>query len=238
MRSVRGIMSALYAPLSHVYALIVEALQLHIRRLRRKSVRTEVEQLRDEVRRLGSASVESLAYVSAELRDLAHRIDEHASTFPDLDMVEAPFAHRSLIALKPPARVLAVGSSESALTRSLAAFGYDVTAVASPDAPADVRQQFDAIVWRPQLQDGIQGMERIGDLLAPDGLLVLTVPVGAGDDSRMDLESVTRSLEGWEVLEQAMFEHRNGDAWSIAANGANTGPAVVLLAASLVRGDR
>jgi hypothetical protein len=238
MRSVRGIMSALYAPLSHVYALIVEALELHIRRLRRKSVRTEVEQLRDEVRRLGSASVESLAYVSGELRDLARRIDEHSSTFPDLDMVEAPFAYQSLITLKPPARVLAVGSSESALTRSLVAFGYDVTAVASPDAPADVRQRFDAIVWRPQLDDGIQGMDEIGDLLVPDGLLVLTVPVGAGDDSGSALESVTRSLEGWEVLEKAVFERRNGDAWSKAANGANAGPAVLLLAASLPRVDQ
>jgi hypothetical protein len=226
MRTLRGLIAALRAPLGHLYDLVVNALQLHVRRLRHRSVRNELEQLRSEVRRLGSASVESLTYVAAELRTLAAQLETER---PEIDTVEALFAHRCLAAVKPPARILAVGAGPSSFTGSLEALGYDVTAVASADIPAE-GERFDAVVWRSSLEQDDVALDRISELLAPDGLLVLTVPLRSSNgELGTDEPSVTQRLEGWDIVERTFVERQNGG--SASATGAGR-PVVALFAAS------
>jgi hypothetical protein len=225
MRSVRGLIAALRAPLGYLYALLVDALHLHISRLRHRSVRNELDQLRSEVRRLGSASVESLTYVATELRELARQID---SARPDIDIVEAPFAYRCLASVKPPARILVVGAGPSSFSRSLTALGYDVTAVPSADAPPG-GEQFDAVVCRSSLEEGNRALDRISELISPNGLLVLTVPLPSTSEET-DLGSVSRLLDGWDIVEQTFVERRNG-SFSTRSSGVGN-PVVALLAAS------
>jgi hypothetical protein len=253
MSSPERAFTVLLVHLRRLFGLIVEALESHIRHtdLNRAQLRHELKGLRQEVRQLGGASVESLGYVGRELRNLAgaleagghSRLGSHACQ----DLIEAPFVFRSLAGIQPPARVLTVGGSGS-LCLSLASLGFDVTALdprgvvlEHPRLEAiDQRLEdwdpaagdFAAIILTGRDQAGYTaGLERLGDLLAPGGILVLTVPLGS--DGAEDVGSLSALLSGWEVSEQTVIARHGESTWEPSTNGAATDAAIALVAARL-----
>ncbi|HEY5198053.1 MAG TPA: class I SAM-dependent methyltransferase [Solirubrobacteraceae bacterium] len=68
-------------------------------------------------------------------------------------------------------------------------------------------------------------VERVGELLAPGGLLVLTTPVGTPDidefERTYDSESLDRLLAGFEVLERCLATQTDQLTW---VSGAGPGP--------------
>ena len=115
------------------------------------------------------------------------------------------------------------------------------------DAPAG---SFDAILsvstlehvglgWygEPQGQSDAdrRALSRLGELLAPEGILVLTVPYGAASvDSvqrRYDRDSLAALLEGWEVLDRAIVERKDDRTWRPVEE--STGHAVAMVVARI-----
>lgn len=178
-------------------------------------------------------------------------------------IVEIPFAMRAIGRLEPGARVLDFGGSESSLALSLASLGYATTAldlrrypfehpglavVMSPIEEWDAEpESFDAALcistlehvglgWYgdPRRDDGDrQALQIISERLVPQGLLVLTVPYGAGSvdavQRRYDRPRLDALLEGWETLERRVVEQVDERVWQPVEE--STGNAVALVLA-------
>lgn len=148
-------------------------------------------------------------------------------------IVEIPYVLRALHSVPPGGRVLDVGANESTLALSLAALGYRVTAldlsayplehpllepVVSPIEDWRTNERFDAIVCLSTVEhigiaaygaeaasgSDITAVARMRDLVAGDGVLVLTTPFGAGADTLetervYDRDALERLLEGWKI---------------------------------------
>jgi hypothetical protein len=148
-------------------------------------------------------------------------------------IVEQPFVFGALAGLAPGSRILDVGGSESTVGLSLAALGHDVTVVdprAHPlrhprlrheavrldelpgGAPFDAAVVLSAVehfglehygtgVADPRLD--VAALARLRELVAPGGLLVLTVPFGTpsvDDFQRVyDDAGLAELLGGWSI---------------------------------------
>src|SRR5919204_768327 len=123
-------------------------------------------------------------------------------------IAEVPHVFRALRRLRPGARILDVGASESTIALSLASLGYEVTAVdvrpypfshprlhavVSPVEEWDTDERFDAVVCLSTIEHigvgaygqeasddraDLAAMRRIRELTKPGGLLVLTTRFG------------------------------------------------------------
>ena len=123
-------------------------------------------------------------------------------------VAEVPYVFRALGALDAGARILDVGAAESTVALSLAALGYEVTALDPRGYPFShprlqavqtrveywsTSEQFDAVVClstiehvglaayeqEEQADADMVAIRRIHELTKPGGLLLLTVPFGA-----------------------------------------------------------
>jgi SAM-dependent methyltransferase len=79
-----------------------------------------------------------------------------------------------------------------------------------------------------------RALERLGQFLAPGGILVLTVPYGEAHVSEKertyDQETLTDLLQGWTITRREIVERRDERTWvSVEASG---GPAVAMIAAT------
>jgi 2-polyprenyl-3-methyl-5-hydroxy-6-metoxy-1,4-benzoquinol methylase len=139
-------------------------------------------------------------------------------------MIEVPFAYRALARLRPGARVLDVGATESTVALSLASLGYDVTAIDLRPYPLahprlrtvvgaiedwDGDGPFDAVVclstiehvglpaYGGERKEGadLAAMRRIHELTAPGGVLVLTTSVGGADEDEFQRTYERAALE-------------------------------------------
>jgi 2-polyprenyl-3-methyl-5-hydroxy-6-metoxy-1,4-benzoquinol methylase len=123
-------------------------------------------------------------------------------------IVEVPYAFRALCQIKPQAKVLDVGATESTVCLSLATLGYHVTAVdprpnpllherlqvvVAPIEKWEHEEEFDAVlclstiehIGRPAYDQqateqrlDLKAMKRIRELTRKEGMLVLTTAVG------------------------------------------------------------
>jgi hypothetical protein len=148
-------------------------------------------------------------------------------------IVEQPFVFGALAGLPPGSRILDVGGSESTVGLSLAALGHDVTVVdprAHPLRHPRLRHEavrldelpggapFDAAVVLSAVEHfgldhygtgatdarlDLAALARLRELVAPGGLLVLTVPFGAasvdGFQRVYDEAGLAELLDGWSV---------------------------------------
>jgi hypothetical protein len=223
------------------------------------------KQLRGEIMSLRAAAVESIAYVGVELRRLGDLLEQSEARKPAAvaaagapqngaatAIVEVPFVFRSLASLKSPAPILIVGPNGRDVGVSLASLGYEVTLL-DPSGTASehpklelVRERltgwdpgdrrFDAIlsIGDPTVP-GEEGIERIGELLAPKGLLVITVPFGfsrgPGAARGYDQAALAERLSDWKVAEQTVVASRAEDDWAPVQNGASAERGVALVAA-------
>jgi hypothetical protein len=129
-------------------------------------------------------------------------------------IVETPYAFRALAQAPPPARVLDVGATENTLAFSLAALGYEVTAldlrayplkhprlrtVVAPVQEWETDESFDAVLCLSTIEHiglgaygepsiagraDLKAMERMRTLTRQGGLLVLTAPFGRASAAR------------------------------------------------------
>jgi 2-polyprenyl-3-methyl-5-hydroxy-6-metoxy-1,4-benzoquinol methylase len=80
----------------------------------------------------------------------------------------------------------------------------------------------------------LRALERLARFLAPDGLLVLTVPYGeatvAEKERTYDAKTLDRLLQGWTVTHRQIVERRDERTWVPVA--ASSGPAVAMVAAT------
>jgi SAM-dependent methyltransferase len=169
-------------------------------------------------------------------------------------IVEVPYVLRALRTVPEGARILDVGANESTLALSLAGLGYRVTAldltpypfehpflkhVASPVEDWETDQQFDAIVCLSTLEHigigaytdapGEDGQDRAAiarmrELLEPEGILVLTTPLGeearALETERIyDRATLERLLEGWEIDDFSVELQESELVWRPADDG-------------------
>jgi 2-polyprenyl-3-methyl-5-hydroxy-6-metoxy-1,4-benzoquinol methylase len=123
-------------------------------------------------------------------------------------IVELPYAFRALSRVRPNAKVLDVGATESTVCLSLATLGYDMTAVdprpnplsherlrvvVAPIEQWEHEEEFDAVLCLSTIEHigtaaydqkasrhrvDLEAMRRIRELTRPDGVLVLTTAVG------------------------------------------------------------
>jgi hypothetical protein len=169
-------------------------------------------ELRGEILSMRSAAVESIAFVGVELRRLSDLLEGSGvkpggapvGAAPQRNgeptaMVEAPIVFRSLAGLESPASVLIIGSSGREVGASLASFGHQVTILDPDGSISDPRltvvperltdwdpgdRRFQAILQVGESdQSDPADLERISQLLASDGILVITrgaalVPAG------------------------------------------------------------
>jgi hypothetical protein len=222
-------------------------------------------QLRGEIMSLRAAAVESIAYVGVELRRLGDLLEQSEAPKPAAvapaevlqngtatAIVEAPFVFRSLASLQAPAPVLIVGPQGRDVGVSLASLGYEVSLL---DPGGSVSEHPKLELVRERLADwdaggrrfeailsigdpavpGAEGIERIGELLAPKGILVITVPFGfsrgPGDGRGYDEAALTELLSDWKVAEQTVVASRAEDDWAPVQNGASAERGVALVAA-------
>ena len=182
-------------------------------------------------------------------------------------IVEQPFVFAALAERPPPARVLDAGGAESTVALSLASLGYDVTvadprgyALAHPrltvaagalhelgDARFDVVVALSAIehfgvghYGDPEGGTRRLDLDAMADFrrwLAPEGLLVLTVPVGpaALDDLQRtyDAAGLEELLDGFTVHRRSLARALDRATWVVEdAAGWDGGAAVMMLTAS------
>jgi len=162
-------------------------------------------------------------------------------------IVENTYALRALADATPGAHILDVGASESTLALSLASLGFAVTALDPRPYPLD-HPNLTVVVerieeWRPetrfdavlcistlehigtgeygQAKDAggdVAALARLGELIADDGLLVLTTPYGRPRDgeaarvyNRAQLEEL---LADWRVEDLTVVERLDDTTWA------------------------
>jgi len=203
-----------------------------------------ITQLREEVKSLRAAAVESIAYVGVELRRLGDLI-EHGSSSREpatgagtggrtADVVEAPFAFRALAGVESPGPVLLVGAGGRGIDGSLASLGYDVSRVDRLEDVTGEEGGFQAVLYLSAHPD--QGaLERIDALLADGGTLVMSVPFGAqggnGAGTSFDQNALDGLLSEWAVADRMVVANGPDQRWAPVQNGGTPERGVALVAA-------
>jgi hypothetical protein len=202
-----------------------------------------ISQLRDEVRSLRAAAVESIAYVGVELRRLGDLIEqgssarEPASAAPPggrADVVEFPFAFRNLAGVESPGPVLVVGAGGRGIDGSLASLGYDVSRVGRLEDIGGDQGGFGAVLYLSAHPDP-GALERIDAVLADGGVLVMSVPFGAtggnGTDTALDQSALDGLLSEWAVADRIVVANGPDQRWAPVQNGGTPERGVALVAA-------
>jgi hypothetical protein len=205
-----------------------------------------LRQLRGEVMSLRSAAVESLAYVGIELRRLGDLVEQGvaskdtttadaAAAGETTSVVEVPFAFRSLAALDSTSPVLVVGSRGHEVGVSLTSLGYDVTHIEGSLEDWDAAgRHFGAVLYMGDAAHPDPAeLQRVGDLLSDDGVLVMGVAFGLGANGSpgFDEGSLEDLLAGWTVAERIVVATGPDRAWAPVRNGATPDRGVALVAA-------
>lgn len=203
-----------------------------------------LRELRGEVASLRAAAVESIAYVGVELRRLGDLVEQGSRAAPVPDaiaageataVVEVPFVFRSLAGVESPAPVLVVGSRGRQAGVSLTSLGYEVTLLDGPlnDWDAGDRRFRAALYMGEGPRPDPSELERIGELLSDDGILVMGVAFGFGANGSQafDESSLDDLLAGWTVAERLVVASGPDRAWSPVRNGATPDRGVALVAA-------
>jgi hypothetical protein len=222
-----------------------------------------LKQLHAEVVSLRSAAVESIAYVGIELRRLGDLIERGASSRPfpnaaesplngpSTGSVEIPFAFRSLAGVDPPGPVLVIGSRGRGLGASLAALGFDATLL-DPDGAAQARsgvevvhesladwdaggRRFVALLYLGDSDPNTAEIQRFGELLADDGVLVLARVFATPEASSADPKPPALA-GGWRVDERLVVAGHSDEDWAPVGNGASPDSGVALIAARRAAG--
>jgi hypothetical protein len=205
-----------------------------------------ISQLREEVRSLRAAAVESIAYVGVELRRLGDLIEQGSSTREPAiagrpaaagrtaDVVEFPFAFRSLAGVALPGPVLVVGAGSRGIDRSLASLGYEVSRVGQLEDIGGDEGGFQAVLYLSAHPDP-GALERVDALLAKDGILVMSVPFGGtggnGTDTAFDETALDGMLSEWAVAERIVVAADPDERWAPVQNGGTPERGVALVAA-------
>jgi hypothetical protein len=205
-----------------------------------------ISQLREEVRSLRAAAVESIAYVGVELRRLGDLIEQGSSAKEQAiaggpgaagrtaDVVEFPFAFRSLAGVASPGPVLVVGAGGRGIDRSLASLGYEVSRVGRLEDIGGEAGGFEAVLYLSAHPDP-GALERIDALLAEGGILVMSVPFGAtggnGTDAAFDQSALDGLLGDWAVAEEIVVASGPDERWAPVQNGGTPERGVALVAA-------
>lgn len=186
------------------------ALLLLIRlvRLPFRALGLPLRQLREEVKSLRAAAVESLAYVGVELRRLGDLVEQGPSK-------PAPTPEAAALAgLNVRGPVLVVGRRGHEAGVSLTSRGYDVTELDGLEDWDAGGRRFGAVLYmRETSQPDPAELQRIEDLLTEEGLLVMGVASGSGaNGSRNDFDegSLDELLAGWAVAERIVVARRTG----------------------------
>lgn len=203
-----------------------------------------LRELRGEVASLRAAAVESIAYVGVELRRLGDLVEQGSRAAPapevtaageGIALVEVPFAFRSLAGVETSAPVLVVGSRGRQAGLSLTSLGYDVTLLDGPlkDWEASDRRFRAALYMGEGPRPDPAELERLGELLSDDGILVMGVAFGFGANGSQafDERSLDDLLAGWTVAERMVVASGSDRAWSPVRNGAAPERGVALVAA-------
>jgi hypothetical protein len=217
-------------------------LLVRVLRIPFRALTLPLRQLREEVKSLRAAAVESLAYVGVELRRLGDLVEQGASgAEPDVTaaaeataVVEVPFAFRSLAGVDSPAPVLIVGSRGRDAGVSLTSLGYEVTRVEGPLGDWDAADhRFNAVLYMGDAQPDPAELRRAGELLADDGILVMGVAFGFGANGSpaFDAGSLDDLLAGWTVAERMVVASGPDRSWAPARNGAKLDRGVALICA-------
>lgn len=163
-------------------------------------------------------------------------------------IVEVPFALRALADVPSGGRVLVLDATASPLALSAATLGYAVTAPlfspagvghprldAAPSDLAAMTGPFDGVVCLSALdavgEDEGRALSRLGELCAPDGIVVLSLPHGEPADPESparDAAPLEALTDGWDVRERLVVERTDHVTWT-GVDGA-TGRALVMLA--------
>lgn len=167
-----------------------------------------LRQLREEVKSLRAAAVESLAYVGVELRRLGDLVEQGTTN-------GTPTPEETVVAgLDVSGPVLVVGSRGQKAVVSLTSRGYDVTQVNGLEDWDAGGRRFGAVLYmgeatRPDAAE----LERIADLLSEDGTLVMGVASGSGahgSRNGSDETSLDEVPSGWVVAERIVVARRPG----------------------------
>ncbi len=221
-------------------------LAVHLFRLPIRILTFPISQLREEVRSLRAAAVESIAYVGVELRRLGDLIEHGSSTREPAiaagplaagrmaDVVELPFAFRSLAGVASPGPVLVVGAGARGIDRSLASLGYEVSRVGRLEDTVGREGGFQAVLYLSAHPDP-GALERIDALLAEGGTLVMSVPFdaagGNGTDAALDQSALDGLLSDWAVADRIVVASCPDERWAPVQNGGTPERGVALVAA-------
>jgi hypothetical protein len=203
-----------------------------------------ITQLREEVTSLRAAAVESIAHVGVELRRLGDLIEHGSSSREPIttagsagggtaEIVEVPFAFRSLAGVELPGPVLVVGAGCHGIDRSLVSLGYEVRRAGRLEDLAGEGRRFQAVLYLSAHPDPGE-LERIEGLLADGGTLVMSVPFGAtsgNGTSAFDQSALDGLLSGWAVADRIVVANGPDERWAPVQNGGTPERGVALVAA-------
>ena len=161
-------------------------------------------------------------------------------------IAEMPYVFRALASLQAGASVVDVGAAESTVCLSLASMGYRGTAVDPRPIPFEhpllrtveggveelQGELFDAVVCLSTIEHvglpaygGERGdddadrraMAHLRDLTRPEGLLVLTAPLGTPQttdfERTYDRAGIERLLDGWDPVDWTTIERQDQTTW-------------------------
>jgi hypothetical protein len=203
-----------------------------------------ITQLREEVTSLRAAAVESIAHVGVELRRLGDLIEHGSSSSGPMitagspgggtaEIVEVPFAFRSLAGVELPGPVLVLGAGCRGIDRSLASLGYEVSTADRLEDLGGEGRSFQAVLYLSAHPDPSE-LERIDGVLGEGGTLVMSVPFGAtagNGTAAFDQSALDGLLTGWAVADRLVVANGPGERWAPVQNGGTPERGVALVAA-------
>ncbi len=164
-----------------------------------------LRELRGEVASLRAAAVESLAYVGVELRRIGDLVERGASE-------AAPTVEETaLVGLDLHGPVLVVGHDSQSAGVSLRSRGYEVTAIRALEDWDAGGRRFGAVLYLGEASEpDAAELQRIGEVLANDGALVMGVASASGaNGSTNGLGGSSRDeLPGWSVARRIVVARR------------------------------
>ena len=165
-----------------------------------------LKELRAEVASLRAPAVESLAYVGVELRRIGDLVEPGSTE-------AAPTAEETALAgLEVHGPVLVVGRRGQKAGLSLTSRGYDVTQVDGLEDLDAGGRRFGAVLYmREASEANALDLQRIAELLAQDGALVVGVASGMGGNGSGNGfgEGSLDELAGWAVAERIVVARRS-----------------------------